>query len=585
MDTDSNTTPGATADTVRPSATVTLADSILSIGKPTTTVTFAFSERVTGFTADDIDLKNAKGTLSPLIAVDDRTWTATFTSTIDVDGGFIGTNTISVDLSGVTDAANHTGQGRATSDPYSVDTTRPTLLSLRISGDTGPDPTLHPGESATVFFIFSEPVWTFNPEGVKVPGGKVTVSDLYRNSSAHASLWTARLTVSEDSSTLTHIRPTVNLAHATDLAGNAGEGTVSTGDIYDDYPERPKLRDATVKASQLILTYYDYALSSLDKDHPAPKEAFTVHVDEGTNVVTNVAVDPVAMTVTLTLSSPVTAGQKVTLDYADPTSSDDANAIQDVTGNDALSVQGRSVTNGTPNTSPPTTSPPSPHPRVSDTDKDSLPNAVEDQAPGLPGPDGAAPVAGDGNGDGVQDSEQLAVGSISVVLSPTGASKPGDAPTTFVTLVDDSQGGKTDSESNAQITSLEQKDAPGQLPPGMEMPIGQVCFETALVATGSSSSSSSSETFSLYVDPALGVNGHWAQDSSGVWANLASAPYGGKMVTEGDRLRLDFRITDGGAFDADGKVDASITASGAPAHMPLSIAGQAPDEGHDGFWF
>nr|WP_322784307.1 hypothetical protein [Verminephrobacter aporrectodeae] len=54
---------------------------------------------------------------------------------------------------------------------------------------------------------------------------------------------------------------------------------------------------------------------------------------------------------------------------------------------------------------------------------------------------------------------------------------------------------------------------------------------------------------------------------------------------EGGRLRLDFEISDGGQLDADGRVNGSITASGAAAQMPLSIVGQAPDGTHDGFWF
>ncbi|WP_010110716.1 choice-of-anchor U domain-containing protein [Verminephrobacter aporrectodeae] len=66
---------------------------------------------------------------------------------------------------------------------------------------------------------------------------------------------------------------------------------------------------------------------------------------------------------------------------------------------------------------------------------------------------------------------------------------------------------------------------------------------------------------------------------------MASSPYGGKMVDEGGRLRLDFTITDGGAFDADGKADGVITAPGAAAQMPLSIVGQAPDGTPGGFWF
>jgi uncharacterized repeat protein (TIGR02059 family) len=61
--------------------------------------------------------------------------------------------------------------------------------------------------------------------------------------------------------------------------------------------------------------------------------------------VNSVAVDSVAKTVTLTLASAVTAGQSVTLAYTDPTSGNDGNAIQDIYGNDAVSVPVSSVTN------------------------------------------------------------------------------------------------------------------------------------------------------------------------------------------------------------------------------------------------
>ncbi|MCW8177802.1 Ig-like domain-containing protein, partial [Verminephrobacter aporrectodeae] len=61
-------------DLVRPTATITLADSALTVGE-TTTVTFAFSEPVTGFTHDDIVLTDANGTLGPLTAnADGKTW-------------------------------------------------------------------------------------------------------------------------------------------------------------------------------------------------------------------------------------------------------------------------------------------------------------------------------------------------------------------------------------------------------------------------------------------------------------------------------------------------------------------------------
>jgi hypothetical protein len=189
-------------------------------------------------------------------------------------------------------------------------------------------------------------------------------------------------------------------------------------------------------------------------------------------------------------------------------------------------------------------------------------------------------VAGDGNGDGIRDSEQASVASIGFVASPTGESNPGSAPPTFTTLVASSQDGKVSGDpTNSRILSLTQKDAPPDLPEGLEAPIGLVSFTVQL------GQGKTSESFSLYVDPALGVNGYWKQDSSGTWTNIASEPYGGEMVMEGGRLRLDFQIVDGGEFDGDGLVNGVITDPGAPGHMPLSIVGQSPDIGQTPFWF
>ncbi|WP_265683882.1 choice-of-anchor U domain-containing protein, partial [Verminephrobacter aporrectodeae] len=176
------------------------------------------------------------------------------------------------------------------------------------------------------------------------------------------------------------------------------------------------------------------------------------------------------------------------------------------------------------------------------------------------------------------DSTQTAVRSTRLVLisSPPGASQPADtASSTPVTLV---AGSQDPDSSGARITRLEQEDAPAELPQGMEMPLGLLSLEATL-ATGRSS-----QTFSLYLDPALGVNGYWARDSAGNWVNLSSAPYGGKVAHEGGRLRLDFEIADGGPFDADGLANGVITAPGAAARMPLSLMGQTPDAA-GGLWF
>ncbi|WP_010108577.1 Ig-like domain-containing protein, partial [Verminephrobacter aporrectodeae] len=134
--------------TVHPTARITLADSSLAIGD-TTLVTFRFSERVNGFTADDVVLTDANGTLGPLTAdPDGKTWTATFTPAANTENS---SNTIGVNLAGVTNAAGRAGVGQSTSFGYLIDTRQPTVRSLAIA-----DAQLGIGESTTVTLTFSE---------------------------------------------------------------------------------------------------------------------------------------------------------------------------------------------------------------------------------------------------------------------------------------------------------------------------------------------------------------------------------------------------------------------------------------------
>ncbi|MCW8201006.1 hypothetical protein D8B23_22120, partial [Verminephrobacter aporrectodeae subsp. tuberculatae] len=94
------------ADTTGPTATITLADTALTVGE-TTTVTIRFNEPVTNFDASDVVLTDANGTLGTLTAnADGKTWTATFTPTANVNDT---TNTISVNLTGVNDIAGNAG--------------------------------------------------------------------------------------------------------------------------------------------------------------------------------------------------------------------------------------------------------------------------------------------------------------------------------------------------------------------------------------------------------------------------------------------------------------------------------------------
>ncbi|WP_034400130.1 Ig-like domain-containing protein, partial [Comamonas testosteroni] len=70
-------------DTLRPTATITVADPALAVGE-TSTVTITFSEAVDGF--DNSDLSVSGGTLSAVTSIDGGiTWTATFTPTANLE--------------------------------------------------------------------------------------------------------------------------------------------------------------------------------------------------------------------------------------------------------------------------------------------------------------------------------------------------------------------------------------------------------------------------------------------------------------------------------------------------------------------
>lgn len=199
---------------------------------------------------------------------------------------------------------------------------------------------------------------------------------------------------------------------------------------------------------------------------------------------------------------------------------------------------------------------------------------------------GDAPVVGDGNGDGVKDSQQNNVASLTFLQTPTAQSNPGNAPVTPISLVADSLAGKGDPDaSTAVVTRLEQQDAPAGTPAELQMPLGLLSFTVSLQANANADSGPVAETFSLYVDPNLGANGYWVQNADGIWCNLASAAYGGQAVLEGGKLRLDFQLLDGGEFDIDGVVNGSIENLGAVANMPLSLVGFAQDVPEGGFWF
>ena len=188
--------------------------------------------------------------------------------------------------------------------------------------------------------------------------------------------------------------------------------------------------------------------------------------------------------------------------------------------------------------------------------------SVEALAPAL----GNGGLLGDGNGDGILDALQPSVVSMAV---------PGAAnASSYVTLVAGAVNGKPVADANP-LTDVHSVHDAIDLPSWAQAPMDGISFTAKVNAPGAT------ENFSLYVDASSGVNGYWAKDASGVLVNLASAAYGGQMVTEGDKIRLDFHITEGSQFDVGVAGDSNIVSNGVAAHASLSLIGyviDTPDE-------
>ena len=215
-------------------------------------------------------------------------------------------------------------------------------------------------------------------------------------------------------------------------------------------------------------------------------------------------------------------------------------------------------------------------PPVTKDDGDNIPPAVEQQVPSLPPVGGGNAVPGDGNGDGVADSQQANVTSVPFLHTTTAQTNPGDSPPVYVTLVADSTDGKasTTQTATAVLKELAQLDAPANLPANMELPLGLISFKADVQSPGTS------ESFSLYVDGNVLVNGYWKEMASGSWVNLASPEYGGKVVTEGGKTRLDFSIVDGGIFDSDGQANGTISDPGGPGYLASAATNADADKDH-----
>ncbi|WP_411740135.1 Ig-like domain-containing protein [Pseudomonas sp. BF-B-26] len=204
-------------DTVRPTATIVVTDTALALGQ-TTVVTITFSEAVTGFTTADLTVAN--GALTGLSTSDNITYTATFTPTASINDA---TNIITLNNTGMADAAGNTGAGTTDSNNYAIDSLRPNATIVVA------DPTLSAGETSLVTITFSEAVSGFDNSDLSIPNGTLSAV----SSSDGGITWTATFTPTvgvRDTSNLI----TLNNSGVADIAGNAGSGITNSANFTID---------------------------------------------------------------------------------------------------------------------------------------------------------------------------------------------------------------------------------------------------------------------------------------------------------------------------------------------------------------
>ncbi|WP_288024354.1 Ig-like domain-containing protein [Thauera sp.] len=139
-------------------------------------------------------------------------------------------------------------------------------------------------------------------------------------------------------------------ARQTDAAGNAQTAAATTaGFTLDMVPPALVWAGTNGSGTQVVLTFSETLSTST-----ASASAFVVLVDGEAVTVTAVDVNGVRVVLTLDEADTVGSGQTVTVGYTDPTTGDDAAAVQDLAGND-LPMLGApfAVVNNVGDTTPP----------------------------------------------------------------------------------------------------------------------------------------------------------------------------------------------------------------------------------------
>ncbi|MCG2585493.1 Ig-like domain-containing protein [Massilia sp. TS11] len=198
-------------DLVRPTATLSLSDTTLTIGDAAT-LTVSFSEAVEQLSTNAFYVEHA--TLSnPQHSADYLTWTLTLTPDAD-SGDTYASSDLFLDLSQIHDRAGNAGNGSAGFYPYLVDTHRP---HAEIS--IGAEGSIHPNEDRLVYITFGETIPDLSDAMLHTDNG--SIGGVYE---WYTGTYIATLVAANTGSATV----TLDQSGLHDNHGNAGSGSVTT---------------------------------------------------------------------------------------------------------------------------------------------------------------------------------------------------------------------------------------------------------------------------------------------------------------------------------------------------------------------
>jgi uncharacterized repeat protein (TIGR02059 family) len=223
--------------------------------------------------------------------------------------------------------------------PLPADSFAPQLASAKVNGN-----------KLTLIYNDDSPLDASHPPAAgafHLSGTTATVASVAVDVAAHSVVLTLSADVkSTDKVLLSYTDPTAgnDAAAIQDSFGNDAASVTGwfTVNVTPDNVA-PVLASASVNGATLTLTYTE--AGGLDGSHLPPLTSFKL--DGTTATITGISTGASGNELVLTLSQPVLSTDAVKLGYTDPTTGNDAAAVQDIAGNDAASVAGVSVDNKT----------------------------------------------------------------------------------------------------------------------------------------------------------------------------------------------------------------------------------------------